>query len=372
MSSRRAVAINAAVVGERPTGLGVFAVNVIESLAELGEQLSVYTSTPGAMARAGVKVAPAPRATRPERGTRGHLTRLAWGQLALRAQLRRARPDVVLHLMPDAVLGLGRPQVATIHDLFPLHFPKEYPRLRYYFRYWVPLVLRACRAVVTISEASRRDIVRHYGIAPEKIHVALCGYDRRRFTPDGPAATADEPYALYVGNILPHKNLRRLVDAFSQVAARGPGMLRIRGWGHASHVAVLRERIAARRLTNRVDWQPYAPDDELPALYRGARVLVLPSLLEGFGLTALEAMACGTPVIASKASSLPEVVGQAGVLLDPHDAAGLASAIARVFTDNGLVKDLRERGLARAQQFSWRRTGEAVQGALRAALGEAA
>lgn len=373
MSRGRAVAVNAAVVGDRPTGLGVFALHVIGALAELGERLIVYTSRPDLVVAPGVATRRIVASVQPELGTRGHLTRLLWLQAGLRLRVRHAGAGALLHLMPEAVLGTGLPQVVTVHDLFPLHYPSEYPRLRYYFRYWVPLALRACRAVVTISEASRRDILRFYDVPPMKVHVALCGYDAQRFTPDGGADVAGvDPYALYVGNIMPHKNLVRLVEAFARGGARGPGRLVIRGWGRPLHVGALRERIARLGLESRVDWQPYAPADELPRLYRGARMLLLPSLTEGFGLTALEAMACGTPVITSNTSSLPEVVGDAAILVDPLDTAALADAIARLFGDDHRAKELREHGLARAQAFSWQRTGEAVRTALRAARGEAA
>src|SRR5207249_3764109 len=133
-------------------------------------------------------------------------------------------------------------------------------------------------------------------------------------------------------------------------------------------VAELRAVIDARGLAGVVDWQPYAPAETLPALYRGARVLLLPSLYEGFGLTALEAMACGTPVVTTNTSSLPEVVGDAALLVDPHDTGPLADALVRVMTDDTLAKTLGARGLARAPLFSWERTARAVQGAITATL----
>ena len=142
---------------------------------------------------------------------------------------------------------------------------------------------------------------------------------------------------------MPHKNLVRLVEAFAQVARRLPVRLVLRGWGRPPHVRMLRDRIGALGLESRVDWRPYAPDEELLALYRGARALVLPSLHEGFGLTALEAMACGTPVVAAGVSSIPEVVGDAAVLVDPLDPASIAAGLCRVLTEDGLCKDLRER-----------------------------
>jgi glycosyltransferase involved in cell wall biosynthesis len=171
---------------------------------------------------------------------------------------------------------------------------------------------------------------------------------------------------------MPHKNLERLVDAFAVVASRLPGRLVIRGWGKRQPVEALRARIARNGLEGRVEWHPYAGEKELPGLYRGARMLLLPSLAEGFGLTALEAMACGTPVITSNTSSLPEVVGDAGLLVDPRDPTAIVEAMARLFSDDRLAKELRERGLARAPRFTWERVGRAVQGAIRVAIGETA
>jgi glycosyltransferase involved in cell wall biosynthesis len=372
--TRPLIAINAAVVGERPTGLGVYAINAIQALAALGERLVIYTSHPGAIAAPHAQVRQVTTAVRPELGTRGHLARLLWVQVGLRTRLRRDRPAVLLSLMPEGLFFPPIPQVTTVHDLLPLYYPREYPRQQYYFRYYVPAVLKRSRAVITISEASRREIVRVYGVPPEKVHVALCGYDASRFNPYGPVfnATGWDPYALYVGNVMPHKNLERLVDAFATVANRQPGRLVIRGWGKHHHVEALRARIARHGLEGRVDWQPYAGDEELPGLYRGARMLLLPSLSEGFGLTALEAMACGTPVIASNTSSLPEVVGDAGLLVDPHDTTAIAEAMAQLFSDDRLAKELRERGLARAPRFTWEQVGPPVQAAIQAAIGVAA
>jgi glycosyltransferase involved in cell wall biosynthesis len=360
------IAVNAAVVGERPTGLGVYAVNTIQALAARGERLVVYTSRPEAIAAPQADVRRITASVRPERGRLGHLARLLWVQLGLRRRLRQDRPELLLSLMPEGLFAPPVPQVVTVHDLLPLYYPREYPRQQYYFRYYVPAVLRRSRAVITISEASRREIIRVYQVPAEKVHVALCGYDARRFTPYGPehgAADSDQ-YALYVGNVMPHKNLGRLVEAFAVVAGQMEGRLVIRGWGKRQPVEALQARIARLGLEDRVDWQPYASDDELPALYRGARMLLLPSLSEGFGLTALEAMACGTPVIASNTSSLPEVVDDAGLLIDPYDTAAIAEAMARLFTDDRLAKELRERGLARAPRFTWERVGRVVQEAI--------
>jgi glycosyltransferase involved in cell wall biosynthesis len=143
----------------------------------------------------------------------------------------------------------------------------------------------------------------------------------------------------------------------------------MRGSGRRVHSDALRALIQALGVGPRTDWQPYADAAALPALYRGARMLLLPSLSEGFGMTALEAMACGTPVITSATSSMPEVVGDAALLVDPADTAALTAAMTRLFTDDALAEDLRARGLSRAKLFSWETTGRAVQAAVREAVG---
>jgi len=363
------IAINAAIVGQRPTGLGTYALHLISGLAALGERLVVYTSRPDLITDPRTLVQRVSPAMRPERGAWGHLQRLLWVQTGLRARVRRARPRVLLNLMPEGLLAPGLPQVTTVHDVLPLLYPSEYPRQQYYFRYYVPAVLRASRVVIAISESTRRDLLRFYDVAPEKIHVVLSGYDAQRFVSEGPPPGPDpEPYLLYIGNVMPHKNLGRLVEAFALVARRLPVRLVLRGWGRPRNVQALRERIAALDLERRVDWRPYAPDEELLALYRGARALVLPSLHEGFGLTALEAMACGTPVVAGRVSSIPEVVGDAGVFVDPLDAESIAGGLGRILTDDWLWKDLRQRGLERAGHFSWEATARAAQQAVARAV----
>ena len=358
------IAVNAAIVGERPTGLGLYALSLIHELDGLGERLVVYTSRPEAVCAPGARVERVPAAVRPERGTRGHLARLMWTQSGLRLRVARLRPRLLLNLMPEGLLRPAVPQVTVIHDVLPLRSPDEYPRQQYYFRHYVPAVLRQSRAVIVSSESTRRDLVDFYGLPPETLHVALLGHDTSRFVPSPPATSNGEPYALFVGNVLPHKNLLRLVDAFARAVGDRPGRLVIRGWGRAPHVLALRQRIDGAGIAGRVDWRPYADDDELLDLYRGARALLLPSLHEGFGLTALEAMACGTPVIASDRSSLPEVVGDAAVFVDPEDSTSIAAAIHRLFTDDTLAKAHAARGLERARLFSWEQTARAVQSIL--------
>jgi glycosyltransferase involved in cell wall biosynthesis len=378
------IAINAAIVGDRPTGLGLYALHLIRELDALGERLVVYTSRSEAIDAPGARVERVPAALRPERGARGHLARLLWTQSGLRLRVARLRPRLLLNLMPEGLLRPAVPQVTVVHDLLPLRSPAEYPRQQYYFRHYVPAVLRASGAVIVSSESTRRDLIDFYRLPPDKLHVVWLGYDTARFVPAPvgflptapvgflPAAAPphdEAPYALFVGNVMPHKNLLRLVEAVAHAVKGIPGRLVIRGWGRPVHVRALQERIAMLGIADRIDWRQYAADDELRDLYRRARMLLLPSLYEGFGLTALEAMACGTPVIVSNRSSLPEVTGDAALFVDPEDVASIASAIRRLFTDDTLAKTHAHRGLARAQLFSWEKTARAVQSILHHVMG---
>jgi glycosyltransferase involved in cell wall biosynthesis len=359
------LAVNAAIVGERPTGLGIYGLQLVRALDDLGERMTVFTSCPEAVDAPHARVVRVTSRVRPERGAAGHLARLAWTQTALRAHLRRAGADALLNLMVEGVLASAVPQVTVIHDVLPLHYPAEYPRQQYYFRHYVPRVLAASRRVIVSSASTRRDLERFYPrVSIECLRVVAPGYDARRFAPAPSVPDGATPYALYVGNVMPHKNLVRVVEAFATARVQVPARLVIRGWGRPHNVARLRETIARLGLEPHVDWAPYAADAELPALYRGARMLLLPSLHEGFGMTLLEAMACGTPVLTSCTSSMPEVVGEAALLVDPLDTRAIADGMTRLFTDDTLADDLRARGLGRAKLFSWETTGRAVQQAV--------
>jgi glycosyltransferase involved in cell wall biosynthesis len=365
------IAVNATVVGERPTGLGVYTMRLITALDRLGERLTVFTSRPDAIDAPRSRVEQVTSATRPERGARGHLRRLLWTQTGLRFALRARPPRALLNPVAEGLIGARIPQVTVIHDVLPLRYPAEYRLQQPYLRHYVPRVLASSAAVVVNSECTRRDVLAVYRLRPDKVHVALCGFDERRFFPDpADAPRQTDPYALFVGNVLPHKNLARLVEAFAAARARRPFRLVIRGGGRPEHVSALRARIDALGVGAHVDWQPWAGDDELLTLYRGARMLVLPSLYEGFGLPALEAMACGTPVIVSNVASLPEVVGDAAVFVDPEDVGSISAAMTRLLSDDALAKELRGRGLARARSFSWERTARQVQAVLRAVTGQ--
>lgn len=355
------IAVNASILGEQPTGLGSYTANLVQALDRFERDVVVYTSMPERLTLAHSRLRGVPAAVRPERSPTGHFFRLLWLQTGFPLRLSLDRPRVVLNTVPEGVLTSGIPQVTVVHDLLPLFFPSEYPRQQFYFRRLVPAVLRGSRVVIADSESTRRDIVRAYGLPPDTVRVVPAGYDEAAFFPEAaPPGPPRDPYILFVGNLFPHKNLLRLLDAFAIVRRRVAVRLVVRGDGNPAHTHEIHERVATLGLGGSVEFVGYASAPELRRLYVGARVLALPSRYEGFGLTALEAMACGTPVVAGAAASLPEVVGDAALLVDPDDTLDLAETLHRVLTDGDLREDLRARGLKQASRFSWHRTAEEV------------
>ena len=288
-------------------------------------------------------------------------------QITVPRDLRRERADL-FHAPHYVLPPLTRcKSVVTIHDCIHLRFPQYLPnKLGYaYARASLWVASHQSSRILTVSEASKRDILNYFNVPPEKIQVIYNGIDERfsESPPEDDVARVreryqlDHPFILYAGNIKPHKNVDRLIEAYS--------ILRRRGVEHAKLVIAgeeiskypsLRRLVHRFQLHQHVRFFGFVPEATLAALYRLASVFVFPSLYEGFGLPPLEAMAAGAPVVTSNVSSLPEVVGDAALLIDPMDAGAIAEAMGRVLGDAQLRTDLIARGHARVRMFSWDRS----------------
>jgi glycosyltransferase involved in cell wall biosynthesis len=298
-----------------------------------------------------------------------------WASVAegvMARQLGRALPDLDVFHSSEVVLW-RHPRAlnaVTIYDLTALLFPKFHTSDTIALqRRKMRFAQESADVVIAISEATKRDVVAHLGIPEERVSVVQGGVDPFFRPLDNRDAMArdlasldlrPDGYVLHVGTLEPRKNLVRLIEAYGQVrrmlgpAAPKLALVGARGWQYQDVFA----RVEALGLGDAVRFLGQVPADALLALYNGAALLVYPSLYEGFGLPPLEAMACGTPVVASDTSSLPQVVGDAGLLVDPYDVGAIAETIVGLLEDDGLRDELSTRGLHCAARFTWMRSAE--------------
>lgn len=308
-------------------------------------------------------------------GARPYSLEELW-RLALRARRDRVQLFHAPHYVCPPILPC--PAVVTIHDVIHLRFAAELrsPLAPLYARVMLRLAIRRAARVITVSEATRRDLEAWLGARPERLRVIPNGVgahfapapEGARPDPGLAALGAAPPYLLFVGNPLPHKNLDRLLEAFVGLPA-GVGRLVLAGIPAAARPAVFRA-CEARGLGSRAVILAPVPETVLSRLYQSATALVCPSLWEGFGLPALEAMACGTPVLAADRGGLAEVVGRAGLLVDPTNVDALREGMYNLAVQERLRAELRAAGLVRARAFSWQQAAERTIAVYREALGE--
>ncbi len=300
-----------------------------------------------------------------------------WDQVLLPRQLVADRVSVFLSPYYKGPLLAPCSVVLTIHDLFFLNYPGERRPCSDAARIWLArLYARRAAAIIADSEYSKRAIVDRLGVNKAKVTVIPVALGVE-FKPQ-PLTDAvmlrygiTPPYILYVGNFKPHKNLPRLLRAFSSLSEQLQGNYQlVLAGGDRIHRPALEELGRTLGLADRVVFPGLIEDSDLPVLYSGCALFVLPSLEEGFGLPALEAMACGAAVATSNRAALPEVVGKAALLFDPVDEAALTAAIARVLSSAELREDLARQGLVRAQEFSPEHTAGRVQALLREVIEE--
>jgi glycosyltransferase involved in cell wall biosynthesis len=284
----------------------------------------------------------------------------------VKVPLALRREGVTLFHAPHYVLPplVRCNSVVTIHDCIHLMFPQYLPN-RFalaYARASIGMAARRATRVLTVSESSKRDILRFVDTQPDKIDVIYNAYDERFGVEPREEDVVrvrerfqlHDEFVLYAGNVKPHKNVERLIQAFHLLRQRGLDHLKLVIIGdEVSRYAALRRAVHKHQLHQNVRFLGYLPEETLAVMYRLAGVFVFPSLYEGFGLPPLEAMASGTPVVTSNVSSLPEVAGDAAILVDPYDPAAIADGIETVLTDERVRREMRRKGLERARQFSW-------------------
>jgi len=342
--------VNLSALIARPTGISTYAINLLPHLQPL------FPHVLSSRTIKGFKCHLIPQRMGADAGMWGHGKRLLWLQTQLPRWYRQLGSQLLFSPLPEAPLFRSCSTVVTVHDLIPLRFStlRRSP-IGIYYRYYVPAVLRQSRHILCDSMATATDIIDFYQIPAHRITIIPLGYDANHFY-DLNLPTAH--YFLYLGRHEPYKNLGQLLNAFRFVCNRHPGVeLWIGGSFDQRYSPQLVQQATELGIGNQVKFLDYLSYDQLPPLINQAIALVFPSLWEGFGLPVLEAMACGTPVIAANLSSLPEVVGDAGILVDPYNTEELADGMAAIVNDSQLRERLHQLGLTQSKQFTWERTG---------------
>jgi glycosyltransferase involved in cell wall biosynthesis len=303
--------------------------------------------------------------------TRDRLALRVWAQVEIPWALKRERFDL-LHSMKNLGLPFAPcPAIVTVNDLTHVLMMKHDPWPdRLYWRYIQPSLLRRAHGVIAISHSVKQDLIQRIGLNPARISVIhpacspsyYCDYPRSLHEQVRRKYQLPERVLLYVGGLALHKNVGTLIRAFGRIQSRVPHHLAIVGGAyHAANEVGLAALVDRLSLDGRVSFLGPVSDEDLPILYRLADLFVLPSLNEGFGLVLLEAMASGTPVLATKRGSIPEVLGDAGALVDdPMDQEALADAMMALLSSSEMLALMRAKGLARSEQFGWDATAEAT------------
>jgi glycosyltransferase involved in cell wall biosynthesis len=359
------IGINASGIGRIKGGASFYIINIIRALAAVDHEhrylifCTAYGKDEIGNLPSNFKLV----VTAPQHTVR----RLLWEQTVLPFSLCRKYGIQVL-FSPNYTSPLFHPgfaSVVTIHDLSFFPLSRLYPRGRRLFKPIIKLSVLLADKIIAVSEFTKKDILRYVGNFPDKISVVYEAAEER-FSASVPAEAIDnakkkfgiaKEYVLFTGFLEPRKNLGRLLDAFALIVRDIPHQLVIagaKGWWYDTTF----KKVKSLGLADRVIFTGYVPSDELPALYAGAALFAFPSLYEGFGISVLEAICCGTPVLVSNNTALPEVAGEAGVYVDPYSVEDIAKQLKRVLFDNAVYQQLKERCPGVAGKFSWKKAAE--------------
>ena len=358
------IAINGTYIQEQATGLGIVNQNLISGLLNLEDEFdfTVYSHSDRLQNQYPRKVVPVSKSISPDRGFSGHLKRFFWYNTSLNRQLK----DTALFFSPvtEGILFPSVRQIVVVHDLIPLKYPQFSPKWKYYYLYVLPLILKQSKRIICTSQHTKKDLIENYQLDPELIDVVYWGFDRQLFYPQPNTEVLKkynlDKYLLYVGDMRFYKNLTRCLKAFDRLSDKDCQFV-ITGKKDDFFYPEIKRQVQQLSAKERIVFLDYVPTADLPPLYTMAQALVFASLYEGFGLPVLEAMACGTAVIASNATSIPEVGGDSIFYVNPYSVESICQGMSHILSDFELQKSLRNKGLERAKSFSWERTIASVR-----------
>ncbi|MEM7555428.1 MAG: glycosyltransferase family 1 protein [Cyanobacteria bacterium P01_A01_bin.84] len=356
--------VNLSILLSQPTGISNYAQNIYPALKCL-EPTLLGTERLVAEEYSNFNCHLVPSNMTPAQGSKGHLRRLIWTQFRLPQIYQQYKSQLLFSPLPEAPLYSQCSSIVTVHDAIPLRFPKRFSPLTPYHRYYIPQVLKQAVHIICNSEATAKDITNFYHINSKKITFIHLAHNKNHFHPIDKNKPKNQtkiktPYFLYVGRQDPYKNLHRLIAAFAKLPNYQEYQLYFAGPKDKRYTPQLEIQALELGVSKQINFLDYVPYNELPIIISNAIALVFPSLWEGFGFPVLEAMSIGTPVITSNISSLPEVAGDAAILVNPYNTDEISNAMQIVATENQTREQMIQKGLKQANRFSWEKTGQAT------------
>jgi glycosyltransferase involved in cell wall biosynthesis len=363
------IAINATMLDDHPTGVGVYSFQLINHMAALCKKekkfhLTVFTAS-RYMLDKDINVKKLPTLLLSSKyGKLAALTRFLWNSFYYPFVSKKF--DLLLSPTTHGSFTSNK-QIITIHDLLSLRYNNIIPHQRFYFKRLLPFLLKKSKLVITVSENTKKDIMAFFNYPSENIHVVYNGYDPIIYN----AAVQNKHYILntynvanyllVIGATYPHKNVELLIEAYSELETHTKNIhpLVIAG-GKKEYLNMLKNIVKSKGVESFVFFIGYVPIELMPSLYKEAMALVFPSKYEGFGIPLLEAMATGCPVIVSNSSSMPEVCGSAALYFDPLKKSSLKKSIQQLLNDTLLRQSLIQKGIERSKHFSWKKMAEGI------------
>lgn len=362
------IAINATFRGERQNGIARFTDRLVECLQLTGHQLVIYSPTNIFRQSRGIEARNTPRSLATDAGPLASFRRFAWMQTIFPGKLRSDNVDLLICPSVEGLLKPRIPQVLTVHDLIPLFYKEENPILHHYYRFVLPRLICRSELVIAVSEYTKRDLVTHYALAPEKIRVATSGIDVVVASPKSDKFWASSRYFLYVGNFAPRKNVATVLRAFALIAHEVPERLVLVAYPDRwqAEIMNLADNLG---IAEKLVVKSGVSGEELTALYRNATALISLSEYEGFGLPPLEAMSLGTPAIVSNCTSLAEVTYGGAIQTGPKDVTATADTMRKLSQDIEFRRRYSCLGRLHATSFDQSRCLQALKSALQPVMG---
>jgi glycosyltransferase involved in cell wall biosynthesis len=362
------IGVNATFVSARHNGTTTFVDGMLQSLGSMGHEVLVYSSSKRYASMEGLQLRETPESVWADGSGNAALKRFVWMQSVLRRQVRQDHVDLFLAPTVEGLLRCPAPQVITVHDLIPLFYRDEGPRLYHYYKRVLPRLLRNAHRILTVSQHTRQDVIQRYQVDPDRVAVVYNGLREELFDPafgSRPNNFTLARYFLFVGSFSPRKNLETVIRAFARIQANVPEDLAVVAYPDRWQGS-LNQLASDLGVLHRMHFYSGLSTPELSYFYRNATGVILLSEYEGFGYPPLEAMASGTPAIVSASTSLAEVVGEAGITSLHSDVGAAATAMQRLSQDSQYREVFRTRGALRASHFTWANTTREMMNALTA------